>query len=111
MSEKITKKQKLILDFITTFTKENNYSPSYREIMSGVGLSSVSAVAEHVENLVEKGALRKTPGAARSLEVIDLSHTETVELFNRKIASSESETEIETLLKAAKILDLNLEQE
>ncbi|MBR3256926.1 hypothetical protein IKG02_01385 [Candidatus Saccharibacteria bacterium] len=110
MSEKITKKQKLIIDFINEFTKEHDFSPSYREIMSGVGLSSVSAVAEHVENLVEKGALRKTPGAARSLEVIDLSHPETVALFNQKISASNSEEEIEILLRAAKILDLDLEQ-
>ncbi|MBQ2637749.1 hypothetical protein IJG10_01310, partial [Candidatus Saccharibacteria bacterium] len=89
--------------------KEHNYSPSYREIMSGLGLSSVSEVAEHVENLVEKGALKKTPGAARSLEVVDMSHQETVDLFNSALASSDSEEEIKTLLKAAKILGLNLE--
>ena len=109
MNEKLTKKQKQIIDFISEFTRENNYSPSYREIMAGLGLSSVSAVAEHVENLVEKGALRKTPGAARSLEVVDLSYPETTELFNRKISNSDSEDEIKILLKAAKILGLNLD--
>lgn len=109
MNNKLTKKQKQIIDFITNFTEENDYSPSYREIMAGLGLSSVSAVAEHVENLVEKGALKKTPGAARSLEVIDLSHPETVELFNFAISSSDSEDDIKILLKAAKILGLELE--
>ncbi|MBQ3430349.1 hypothetical protein IJG21_02925 [Candidatus Saccharibacteria bacterium] len=111
MTKKLTKKQTLILDFISEFTKSNDFSPSYREIMRGVGLSSVSAVAEHIDNLVEKGALKKTPGAARSLEVIDLSFPETVKLFNAKIATSDSEEEIEILLKAAKLLDLNLDPE
>lgn len=109
MSEKLTKKQKQIIEFISDFMKENNYSPTYREIMSGLGLTSVSAVAEHVENLVSKGALKKTPGAARSLEVIDNSHPETVKLFNDAILSSDSESDIDILLKAANILGLDLE--
>ncbi|MBQ6130441.1 hypothetical protein IJI72_02005 [Candidatus Saccharibacteria bacterium] len=110
MSIKLTKKQKQIIDFIETFLEENNYSPTYREIMTGLGLSSVSAVAEHVENLVEKGALKKTPGEARSLEVTFDEHKETVKLFNEKLDSPDlSEPDIKTLLRAAKILDLDLE--
>ena len=110
MSEKLTKKQKQIVEFISTFMKENNYSPSYREIMTGLGLSSVSAVAEHVDNLVAKGALKKVSGAARSLEVISPQNPELIALFNAKINSDDvSEEEIETLLKAAEILGLDLE--
>lgn len=111
MSEKLTKKQKQIVEFISTFLKENNYSPSYREIMTGLGLTSVSAVAEHVENLVAKGALKKTPGAARSLEVVAIQNPELIALFNNRINSDDiSEEEIEILLKAANILHLDLEQ-
>ena len=110
MSEKLTKKQKQIVDFITDFLKQNNYSPTYREIMSGLGLSSVSAVAEHIDNIVAKGVLKKTPGSARSLEVLIDAHPETIALFNAKInAPNTSEEEIEILLKAAAILDLTLE--
>ena len=110
MAEKLTKKQKQIVDFIVKFTKENDYSPTYREIMSGLGLSSVSAVAEHVDNLITKGVLRKTPSAARSLEVLLDAHPETVALFNSKLNDPEtSEEEIETLFKAAAILELDLE--
>ena len=109
MSIKLTKKQTLILDFINDFTNTHGFSPSYREIMNSLGLSSVSSVAEHIENLVLKGALKKSPGAARSLEVIDLSFPETTTLFKAKLnTATEEETDI--LLKAAKILDLNLEQ-
>ena len=94
MNNKLTKKQKQIIDFIVNFTEENNYSPSYREIMAGLGLSSVSAVAEHVENLVEKGALKKTPGAARSLEVIDLSHGVSLEHIMPQSLSPEWEHDL-----------------
>ena len=85
MAIKLTKKQLALLNFLQDFTDENGYSPSYREIMSGLGLSSVSAVAEHVENLVDKGVLRKVSGAARSLEILDYKHEETVELFKAKM--------------------------
>ena len=110
MSTKITKKQLQILQFIELYLEENHTSPSYREIASGLGLSSVSAVAEHVENLVEKGALKKVDGTARSLEVLDYRHTDTVNLFrNRLISSTPEETKI--LLKAMKLLGLELPEE
>ncbi|MBO7657139.1 hypothetical protein J6S55_00615 [Candidatus Saccharibacteria bacterium] len=105
---KLTKKQLAVLDFIRDFMEENGHSPSYREIMEGLGLTSVSAVAEHIDNLVAKGALRKVPGEARSLEVLDYKHTETVNLFKVKLVDA-SEEDKAILLKAAEILGLDLE--
>lgn len=104
---KLTKKQLAVFDFIRDFTEENGHSPSYREIMEGLGLTSVSAVAEHVDNLVSKGALKKTPGEARSLEILDYKHVETVNLFKAKMVDA-SEEEKTILLKAAEILGLDL---
>ena len=103
----MTKKQLAVLNFLQDFTEENGYSPSYREMMAGLGLSSVSAVAEHVENLVSKGVLKKVPGAARSLEVLDYKHEETVELFKIKMMDCADE-EKKILEKAAEILGLDL---
>ncbi|MBR2753943.1 hypothetical protein IKG33_03520 [Candidatus Saccharibacteria bacterium] len=107
-SQKLTKKQLAVLDYLQDFTEENGYSPSYREIMAGLGLSSVSAVAEHIENLVSKGVLKKVPGAARSLEVLDYKHEETVELFKVKMMDC-TEEEKKVLEKAGEILGLDLE--
>lgn len=104
---KITKKQQALLNYLQDFEEENGYSPSYREIQSGLGLSSVSAVAEHVDNLVAKGVLRKVPGAARSLEVLDYKHEETVELFRAKLVDATDE-EKKTLMEAGEILGLDL---
>ena len=104
---KITKKQQAVLNFLEDFTEENGYSPSYREIQTGLGLSSVSAVAEHIDNMVSKGILKKVPGAARSLEVLDFRHTETVELFRAKLLDA-SEEERKVLLAAADVLGLDL---
>ena len=65
MTTKLTKKQALIIEFISDYTGSHGVSPTYREIMTALGLSSVSAVAEHIDNLVKKRALKKVPGAAR----------------------------------------------
>ena len=107
MSIKLTKKQTLIIEFISSFTEVKGYSPSYREIMDAIGIKSVSAVAEHINNLVAKGALKKSPGSARSLEVIDTTYPETVALFKAKLNLCEPE-QAEILEKAAEILDLDL---
>lgn len=108
MTIKLTKKQLLLLDFIKDFTEKNGFSPSYREIMAGLGLKSVSAVAEHINNLVEKGVIKKNPGASRSLELNDYRHDETVAMF-QSVIPTVSEEEREILLAAAEILGLNLE--
>ena len=107
MALKLTKKQLAVLEFLEDFTEREGYSPSYREMMAGLGLSSVSAVAEHVDNLVNKGVLRKVPGAARSLEILDYKHEETVELFKERMAGCTGE-EKQVLTEAAGILGLDL---
>ncbi len=108
MNNKLTKKQALIIEFISEFTDRQGVSPSYREIATALGLSSVSAVAEHIDNLVKKGALKKVPGAARSLEVIDTSYPETTELFKFCLSRVNSE-QAQILRQAAEIIGLNLE--
>ena len=66
---KLTKKQKMMLDFIDGFIKGNGYSPTLREIMRALGYKSVSTVAKHVDNLVSAGLLDKRDGEVRSLAV------------------------------------------
>ena len=65
-----TKKQREILGFIADFIAEHGYSPSYREIMTGLNYTSVATVALHVNNLIKRGHLRKRDNSARSLEVL-----------------------------------------
>lgn len=68
-----TKKQRELLTFIEQFIGEHGYSPSYREIMSGLNYTSVATVALHINNLIKRGHLRKRDHSARSLEVVSLS--------------------------------------
>ena len=65
-----SKKQRELLSFIDTFIGGHGYGPSYREIMRGMGYKSVSTVANHIDNLIAKGHLRKRDNSARSLEVV-----------------------------------------
>lgn len=67
---KLTKKQKILLDFVDGFTKSHDYSPTFREIMAALDYKSVSTVAKHIDNLVVLGCLTKHDGEARSLEVV-----------------------------------------
>lgn len=65
-----TKKQQELLQFIEAFIAEHGYSPSYREIMTGLNYTSVATVALHVGNLIKRGHVRKRDRSARSLEVV-----------------------------------------
>jgi repressor LexA len=68
-----TKKQKELLSFIEQFIVEHGYSPSYREIMTGLDYTSVATIALHVNSLIKRGHLRKRDHSARSLEVVDMN--------------------------------------
>lgn len=83
-----TKKQKQLLGFIEDFISSNGYGPSYREIMKGCGYHSVATVATHVNNLIDKGHLRKKNRSARSLEVADGS-SEPRKLATNQVKPSE----------------------
>lgn len=65
-----TKKQKELLTFIEAFIGEHGYSPSYREIMTGLNYTSVATVALHVNSLIKRGHLIKRDHSARSLEIV-----------------------------------------
>lgn len=65
-----TKKQRELLTYIEQFIGEHGYSPSYREVMTGLNYTSVATVALHINNLIRRGHLRKRDRSARSLEVV-----------------------------------------
>lgn len=74
MTERSTKKQRELLDYVDGFIKEHGYGPSYREVMNGLGYKSVSTVAVHIDGLINRGYLRKRDNSARSLEVVSAEY-------------------------------------
>lgn len=65
----LTKRQKQILDFITSFTKKKGLSPSFEEIKKHLKLSSVSTIHFHIKKLQEEGYLSKGENRPRSISV------------------------------------------
>ncbi len=66
----LTKRQKEILVFLEEFLAENGYSPSFEEIAKHFGYTSLATVHEHLENLRQKGYIRKSYNASRSVELV-----------------------------------------
>ncbi len=75
----LTKRQRDILEFIKEFVAENAYAPSLEEIGAAFGLSSVATVHKHLNNLVDRGVLRRGAGS-RSIEVIESQERDTSEI-------------------------------
>ena len=70
---KLTKRQKEVLDFITDYLKEHEYAPSYLEIAQHFGISSPATIHQHVKALEDKGHLKAVNNQKRALEPIIFS--------------------------------------
>ena len=55
----LSPKQTRIYEFILSFTEQNGYPPSVREIADAVGLKSPSTVHFHLKSLEEAGVIGK----------------------------------------------------
>jgi repressor LexA len=66
----LTKRQREMYDFISLFVQKNGYSPSFEEIGSGMGLSSLATVHKHLTNLEKKGLLKRDYNRSRSIDVL-----------------------------------------
>lgn len=65
------KRQRDLIEFISSYMQKHGYAPTLPEMCDALGLRSPATVHEHIENLVDKGVLKKVEGARRGLEVID----------------------------------------
>lgn len=70
MKEDLTNRQKDILDFIKKFHAENKYPPSIRQICHALNLSSPATVHVHVNNLIKKGFLKRSPSSNHAIELL-----------------------------------------
>ncbi len=62
----VTRRQKQILDFLTSYRTRHGYSPSIEEIRDHLGLSAVSTVHRHLENMVAEGLITREKHRTRS---------------------------------------------
>ena len=73
-------------EFITEYQKANNRSPKYREIMHGLGMSSLNLVQLYVLALEREGKIKRTPKGSIALpERYDVDKTTVAPLVGRII--------------------------
>lgn len=68
--EKLTKRQKDILEVIKKFIAAHGYPPTVREIGTNLNLSSPATTHFHINRLEDKGYLRKNESKNRALELL-----------------------------------------
>ena len=71
MQNDLNKRQQAILEFIQQSINRKGYPPSVREIGKAVGLSSSSTVHGHLNQLEDKGYIRRDPSKPRAIEVLN----------------------------------------
>ena len=77
----LTRRQREILDYLTSYIDERGYAPSFEEIAGRFQFHSLATVHEHLTNLERKGYIRRTPNESRAIEVVPpRGHTGATEL-------------------------------
>lgn len=68
--EELTKRQEEILNFIKEYIVSHGYPPTIREICSAMGVSSPATVHAHLNNLENKGFIKKEDTKNRAIELL-----------------------------------------
>ena len=66
----LTKKQLKLFNFIKKYIDENNIAPSYEEMKKGTGSSTKCTIFTKINQLQERGWIKKLPGKNRSITII-----------------------------------------
>ena len=69
----LNRRQKQVLAYIREFLHDRGYPPSVREIGAAVGLSSSSTVHMYLNQLAERGFIKRDPSKPRAIDVLDES--------------------------------------
>ena len=67
---KLTSKQKEVLTYIKKFQAENKYPPSVRQIAQALELKSPATVHAHIQNIINKGYLKRSKHGNHLIELL-----------------------------------------
>ena len=56
----LTKRQREILTYLSSYSEQNGYAPSFEEIAEQFRYSSLATVHEHLSNLERKGYIKRS---------------------------------------------------
>jgi repressor LexA len=66
----LTKRQREILDYLSSYAEERGYAPSFEEIASHFNYNSLATVHEHLSNLERKGYIKRSYNESRAIEIL-----------------------------------------
>ena len=66
----LTKRQREILDFLSSYNEANGYAPSFEEIAGQFNYNSLATVHEHLSNLERKGYIQRKYNESRAIEIL-----------------------------------------
>jgi repressor LexA len=66
----LTKRQREILSFLSSYHEANGYAPSFEEIASQFNYNSLATVHEHLSNLERKGYIKRSYNESRAIEIL-----------------------------------------
>jgi repressor LexA len=65
----LTKKEKMVFDYLVTSINENGYAPSVRDICASLGIKSTSSAHLYLHNLETKGFIEQDAGKKRTIRL------------------------------------------
>ena len=66
----LTKRQREILNYLTLYSEQNGYAPSFEEIAENFSYNSLATVHEHLTNLERKGYIKRSYNESRAIEIL-----------------------------------------
>lgn len=66
----LTKRQREILNYLTAYTEQNGYAPSFEEIAESFNYNSLATVHEHLSNLERKGYIQRSYNESRAITIL-----------------------------------------
>ncbi|HXC25327.1 MAG TPA: transcriptional repressor LexA [Gemmatimonadaceae bacterium] len=66
----LTKRQREILDYLSSYLADNGYAPSFEEIAAQFKYSSLATVHEHLSNLERKSYIKRKYNESRGIEIL-----------------------------------------
>lgn len=78
----LTKRQQMVLDFITQSITDRGYPPTLREIGSHMGIRSTNGVNDHLRALERKGYLKREDMKSRALRPMKMAAAESEDVIS-----------------------------
>src|SRR5688572_9183063 len=69
--KELSRRQRMILEFIETFLVENDYPPTIRDIQHELNISSTSVVDYNLKILEARNLIRRNRNISRGIELVN----------------------------------------